>query len=390
MINNKSINGVEYKELVFPLENPVKSVEITDLITTINNFQRSILRASYNDESHSIDVLINSVDLIEFTTAITGAKNTSVMILLKQISDRISAIGSYGLKDGKRVFIGFNKERKVQNRKKKEAERSKYYYALDNDFSHENNEIPDQYVNKIVCGDSQLILKDLPDNCIDLMFTSPPYNFGLEYDNQKDEHFWDDYFSKLFLIFDEVIRVLKYGGRFIINLQPLYSDYIPTHHIISIYIMDNKLIWITAILWEKNNYNCKYTSWGSYKSPSSPYFKYTWEFLEVFMKGTLIKKGSNSDIDITADEFKEWVFAKWSIGPERNMKKYGHPAMFPEELARRAIKLFSYQGDIVLDPFMGVGTTPLVAKKHQRRYLGIDISEEYCSVAQDRINEMLL
>ena len=108
------------------------------------------------------------------------------------------------------------------------------------------------------------------------------------------------------------------------------------------------------------------------------------------MKGTLIKKGNNSNIDIIADEFKEWVFAKWSIAPERNMKKYGHPAMFPEELVRRAIKLFSYQGDVILDPFMGVGTTPLVAKKHQRRYLGIDISNEYCSVAQDRINEILL
>lgn len=388
-MTTKFSDGVEYRELVFPLDHPITSDELNELIATVNNFKRSIIKASNAREDNSIEVLIHSVDLDEFNTAIKATNNVPIVMLLLEIYERIFKIGSYGIKDGKRVFVGYNKERKVQNRKKKELERSKYYYALDDGFSHVNNEIPEQYVNQIICGDSLMILKDLPDNCVDLMFTSPPYNFGLEYDNQKDEHFWDDYFSKLFLIFDEVIRVLKFGGRFIINLQPLYSDYIPTHHIISNYLMNKKLIWKTEILWEKNNYNCKYTSWGSYKSPSSPYFKYTWEFLEVFMKGTMVKKGNKSDIDITADEFKEWVFAKWSIAPERNMKKFGHPAMFPEELARRAIKLFSYQGDVILDPFMGVGTTPLVAKKHLRRYLGVDISEEYCSIARNRVNEIL-
>ena len=152
--------------------------------------------------------------------------------------------------------------------------------------------------------------------------------------------------------------------------------------------MKNKMIWKGEILWEKNNYNCKYTAWGSWKSPSSPYLKYTWEFIEIYCKGNLKKPGSRDKIDITAEEFKDWVVAKWSIAPERRMKEYGHPAMFPEELARRVLKLFSYQDDIILDPFNGAGTTTVVAKKNNRRYIGIDISEEYCEVAQVRIDSL--
>ena len=97
------------------------------------------------------------------------------------------------------------------------------------------------------------------------------------------------------------------------------------------------------------------------------------------------KTGLAENIDISGDEFKKWVTAKWSIAPERNMKDYGHPAMFPEELAERILKLFSYKNDIVLDPFNGVGTTTTVAKKLKRKYFGIDISEEYCKTAEKRI-----
>jgi DNA modification methylase len=83
------------------------------------------------------------------------------------------------------------------------------------------------------------------------------------------------------------------------------------------------------------------------------------------------------------------VIGKWSIAPERNMKTYNHPAMFPEELVKRAIKLFSFKNDIILDPFNGAGTTTAVARKLERKYLGIDISEEYCNTATERINKQL-
>jgi site-specific DNA-methyltransferase (adenine-specific) len=140
-------------------------------------------------------------------------------------------------------------------------------------------------------------------------------------------------------------------------------------------------------VWEKNNYNAKYTAWGSWKSPSMPYLKYTWEFIEVFDKETHKKTGDRNAIDITDTEFKEWVVGKWSFPPEIRMKDFNHPAMFPEELPRRLLKLFSYQGDIVLDPFNGAGTTTLVSWKLRRRFIGIDISPEYCEKALARILE---
>ena len=139
------------------------------------------------------------------------------------------------------------------------------------------------------------------------------------------------------------------------------------------------------ILWEKNNYNAKYTAWGSWKSPSSPYLKYTWEFLEVFSKGDLKHSGEYKNADITADEFKEWVTAKWSIAPERKMKELGHPAMFPEELAKDHIVSWSNEGDLVLDPMCGSGTTCKMAKQNARNYIGIEISKEYLEIAERRM-----
>ena len=122
-------------------------------------------------------------------------------------------------------------------------------------------------------------------------------------------------------------------------------------------------------------------------SPSSPYLKYTWEFIEVFCKGDLKKAGNRENIDISAEEFKNWVVAKWSIGPERRMKQFDHPAMFPEELVERCLKLFSFKNDIILDPFNGAGTSSSVAVRTGRRYVGIDISEEYCETARNRLKK---
>ena len=104
-----------------------------------------------------------------------------------------------------------------------------------------------------------------------------------------------------------------------------------------------------------------------------------------FCKGDLKKQGRSADADIDAESFKEWVTAKWSIAPERRMREFDHPAMFPEELARRVMLLFSFRNDIVLDPFAGVGTTCVAARRNSRRYLGIDIAPEYCATAEGRL-----
>jgi DNA modification methylase len=243
-------------------------------------------------------------------------------------------------------------------------------------------------LNNIYNLDCLIGLKQIPDNYIDIIVTSPPYNFDMEYDTYNDKKSWQDFFDWLNEVWKECFRVLKPSGRLCVNIQPLFSDYIPSHHIISNQLLNIGFLWKGEILWEKNNYNCKYTAWGSWQSPSSPYLKYTWEFVEIFCKGDLKKKGDKENIDITGDEFKEWVYAKWSIAPERKMKEYGHPAMFPEKLVERLLKLFSYKNDIVLDPFNGAGTTTYVAKRLGRRYIGLDISKTYCDKAIERLSKI--
>jgi DNA modification methylase len=262
---------------------------------------------------------------------------------------------------------------------------------MDDPISQEIHRRGDFELNRIYCGDCLEVMQTIPDEFVDLIITSPPYNFGLDdYEGHDDTRSWETYFQWLNEVFAECYRVLKHSGRICVNVQPLFSDYIPTHHIVSQQLRDLGLLFKAEILWEKHNYNCKYTAWGSWKSPSMPYLKYTWEFVEVFCKGEYKKVGRAENIDITGDEFKEWVYAKWDIAPESRMKELGHPAVFPEEIPYRLIRLFSYKGDTVLDPFNGVGTTTLVAAKLKRSYVGIDISEKYCQKARERLREYQL
>ncbi|MCK4829791.1 site-specific DNA-methyltransferase, partial [bacterium] len=338
----------------------------------------------YFENEPSIRLFLHGLDLVKFRDVCTQVNPGS--LFLKTVIERIEKIGAYGIKSGKRIFVGYDKDVKVSNKKGKSQHRQSYFYTKHVSFSRETNTLPEKYTDQIISGDSEKVLKDIPDNSIDFMLTSPPYNFGMEYSEHNDTFYWENYFNKIERILTECIRVLKWGGRIALNVQPLYSDYIPTHHIFSNMLMSKGMIWKGEILWEKNNYNAKYTAWGSWVSPSSPYLKYTWEFIEVFCKGDLKKEGDKANADLTPDEFKKWTIGKWIIAPERNMKKFNHPAMFPEELAIRAIKLFTYKGDIVLDPFNGVGTTTYVSKTLGRHFVGIDVSDEYCKSAEKRLS----
>ncbi|MFH2018364.1 MAG: transcriptional repressor LexA [bacterium] len=315
-----------------------------------------------------------------------NGRDVSIQGIVLDVISNSGAIAFPGIYPDAKLF---NRERKVKNRVAKEKIRGGTKFQKEAIISTKITGV-EKFVNKIVYGDSEEVLRKIPTGSIDIIITSPPYNFGLEYkdDDKNDTTHWDEYFKKLDTVWKECARVLKPGGRLCLNVQPLFSDYVPTHHLMSRQLLDHGLLWKGEILWEKNNYNCKYTAWGSWKSPSMPYLKYTWEFVEVFSKDTHKKAGDSSKADITGDEFKKWVNAKWSIAPERNMKEYGHPAMFPKELATRLMKLFSYQGDIVLDPFNGAGTTTLCAAETGRKYIGVDISPKYCKIAEKRIKEI--
>ena len=239
-------------------------------------------------------------------------------------------------------------------------------------------------MNQIICSDALSGLKVIEDSSVDIVLTSPPYNFDMQYDEHDDKDDAHRYIDTLMGIFNECTRTLKDGGRLIINIQPNYKEYFPSHHYLTTALVESGLIWRGEILWLKNNLK-KLTAWGSYKSPSSPYLNYPFEFIEVFSKKSIKHVGKKEDIDITKEEFIKYVNGHWSIAQEIRMKEYNHPAMFPEELVKRCLKLFSYKNDLVLDPFNGVGTTTFVAHQLDRRYIGIDISQTYCSVAEDRI-----
>ncbi len=361
----------DYRTLT--LENIYAPDEITDALSLL---QSCGIESIVNPSNITLNFDIVDLKMLESTT-----QNT----LVQKTLEELYKIRSFSSQNGKIVFKSFNKAKKVAN-KKQNAKARLAYESYKKEFSKETNEIQ-SCLNQIYCEDSLEFLKKLPNNCIDIVLTSPPYNFGINYNATQDTNLWQEYFNTLFAIFKECIRVLKSGGRIIVNIQPMFSDYIPTHHFISKFFIDEGLIWKGEILWEKNNYNCKYCTWGSWKSPAAPYLKYSWEFIEIFCKNNLKKEGDKNSIDITDDEFKKWVYGKWNFAPERNMKQYGHDAMFPEELVKRCLKLFSYQNDIVLDPFNSAGTTTKVAKQLGRRFIGIDISEKYCEVAKERLKE---
>lgn len=243
-------------------------------------------------------------------------------------------------------------------------------------------------VDSIICGESKSTLESFPDNSVDIVLTSPPYNFDMDYGEYGDEMPYEEYLKTINGIFSECHRVLKDGGRMIINIAPSFPRQQPNHHQITNHLVNEGMIWMGEIIWMKNNF-AGGTAWGSWKSPSAPTLCRPYEFICLFGKGSVKHPGDKDKIDVTRDEFLSYRNAHWVIQAETQMrKKYGHPAMFPEELVYRCLKLFSYQDDIVLDPFNGAGTTCAVSKDLKRRYIGIDLDETYCKVAQERVDNI--
>ena len=241
--------------------------------------------------------------------------------------------------------------------------------------------------NQIICGDCLEVMKHIPDNTVHLAITSPPYNVGKKYDNHSDSLPYNEYLDWMKQVWLETKRVLVLGGRFALNIAPTsIKNFRPIHHDFSNQLRDLGMIMRTEIIWYKQTM-LKRTAWGSWKSPSNPHIVPSWEYVLIFSKDSWKMDGNPEYADITAEEFKKFSDGFWHIPPER--KRHGHPAPFPEELIYRLIKFYTYKRNLVLDMFGGTGTVALVATKTKRRYIHIDISEEYCKIARERINDYL-
>jgi len=248
----------------------------------------------------------------------------------------------------------------------------------------------DIMLNQIYCGKAEEVLKSFPDDLITLTVTSPPFNVDMPYSIHNDAMAYEKYLKMLSDVFKEVYRITKKGGRLFIDL-PSYlkmskNSYVAYSVIDILLLLTEKIGWKHGdlIIWDKGTIISKrQTAWGSWCSPSSPYIRDRIDLLFVLYKEQY-KLTHKGETDLTRDEFLEWTVNVWKIPPERKMRKY-HPAPFPLELPYRAIKLFSFKDDVILDPFCGTGTTCVAAKILGRKFIGIDISRNYVLLTKKRL-----
>ena len=239
--------------------------------------------------------------------------------------------------------------------------------------------------NKISIYNEDVLKRDLfSKNSFDLTVTSPPYNVGIEYNSNDDTINYDDYlqWSKEWL--DNLLYWTKETGRLCLNI-PLDTNKGGKKSVGSDITQIAKEVgwkYQTTIIWNEGNISRR-TAWGSWMSASAPYVIAPVELIVVFYKKEW-KKNYKGQNDISKQEFMEWTNGIWTFNGE-SKKRIGHPAPFPRELPKRCIKLFSYVGDTIFDPFLGSGTTLIEAKLNNRIGVGLDISKEYCKLAKNRI-----
>jgi site-specific DNA-methyltransferase (adenine-specific) len=264
---------------------------------------------------------------------------------------------------------------------------SRLYHGLklDERKTEIENPIPPEVLDKILCQDARK-MDNVPDSSVHLMVTSPPYNVGKEYDEDLD---LNEYLEMLRAVFSETYRVLVNGGRACVNIANVgRKPYIPYHKFVVDVMLEVGFLMRGEIIWNKGAGAGVSTAWGSWMSASNPVLRDTHEYILVFSKGKFRRNGKGKQSTITRDEFLEFTKSVWEFPPE-SAKKVGHPAPFPVELPYRCIQLYTFAGEVVLDPFCGVGTTAIAAIKTGRRFICIDIKQEYVEKARKRVSEYL-
>ena len=247
------------------------------------------------------------------------------------------------------------------------------------------NPIPPKYLDKIFWKTSEQ-MEELPDDCIHLMITSPPYNVGKEYDKNLS---LDEYRNFLKTVWREVKRVLVPGGRICINVANLgRKPYIPLHSFIVEDMLELGLLMRGEIIWNKASSGSSSTAWGSWLSAKNPTLRDIHEYILIFSKDMFTRGIISRKSTISKEEFLKLTKSVWTFSAE-SATKVKHPAPFPVELPYRLIQLYTFEGEVVLDPFIGSGQTAIAAIKTQRHYVGYEIKEEYVKLSERRIKEFL-
>ncbi len=287
-------------------------------------------------------------------------------------------MGTEMLKFGTSSRVGHKSDKFYERKMYSETRRNK---PSKPNQEHEEKECSDDVVNRIY-NHSSTDMHELPDNSVHLMITSPPYNVGKEYDDDLTECEYSDLLES---VWRETHRVLAPGGRACINVANVgRKPYIPLNALISSQMVKMGYLMRGEIIWNKGASAGASCAWGSWKSASNPTLRDVHEYILIFSKGDYRRTSKDRESTISRDEFMECTKSIWSF-PAESAKRAGHPAPFPVELPRRLIQLYSFANDIVLDPFIGSGSTAIAAKRNRRRYVGYEISNEYVNTCNRRL-----
>jgi modification methylase len=226
-------------------------------------------------------------------------------------------------------------------------------------------------------------MAELPDNSVALMVTSPPYHVGKDYDSDAT---FGEYLDLLERVFTETYRVLQPGGRAVVNVANLgRRPYVPLSHEVTARMLRIGFLMRAEVIWFKARGATGSCAWGSWRSAANPVIRDLHEYCLCFSKGRF-SRVVRGDSDISADEFMESTLSIWEI-PAESASRVNHPAPFPPELPGRFIKLYTYRNELVLDPFIGSGSTAVAAVQTGRRWIGYDTNPEYCAMTRQRASD---
>ena len=259
---------------------------------------------------------------------------------------------------------------------------------------------PPSIVDEIVRG-SSTDMSAVADNSVALVVTSPPYYAGKAYEEEIGKgHIPGSYLEYLKMledVFAECVRTLEPGGRIAVNVANLgRRPYRSLSGDVTAILQDRlKLLLRGEIIWRKAASAGGNCAWGSFQQPGNPVLRDVTERIIIASKGRFdraVRKDDRHRSDLPSastifrDEFLDFTIDVWDFPPE-SASRIGHPAPFPVELPRRLIDLYTYEGDLVLDPFMGSGTTAVAAVKTGRKYVGYDTDVEYVERAEQRVQK---